>query len=63
MPRLNESPIRRASVRAAAEPDAENLEDQVAQLQSDLKSITDTLNTHGPDCRQASLRKPTRPVR
>src|SRR4051812_26729702 len=34
-------------VKAAVEPEAENLEDQVAQLQSDLKSITATLNRLG----------------
>lgn len=34
-------------VRAAVEPDAEHLEDQVAQLQKDLKSITATLNRMG----------------
>ena len=34
-------------VRAAVEPDAEHLEDQVAQLQKDLKSITNTLNRMG----------------
>lgn len=34
-------------VRSAVEPDAENLEAQVAQLQSDLKSITNTLNRMG----------------
>lgn len=34
-------------VRAAAEPEVASLEDQVAQLQSDLKSITVTLNKLG----------------
>ncbi len=34
-------------VRHAVEPDAENLEAQVAQIQSDLKSITTTLNRMG----------------
>lgn len=34
-------------VRAAVENEAESLEDQVAQLQTDLKSITSTLNRLG----------------
>ena len=34
-------------VRAAVEPEAESLENQVAQLQTDLKSITSTLNRMG----------------
>ena len=34
-------------VRAAVEPEAESLEKQVEQLQSDLKSITTTLNRMG----------------
>lgn len=34
-------------VKAAVQPEAEDLETQVAQLQSDLKSITATLNRMG----------------
>jgi|GEM_PF-439835 len=39
------STVRR--VRAATAPEAESLEDQVAQLQSDLRSITTTLSRMG----------------
>lgn len=34
-------------IRSAVEPEAESLEAQVAQLQNDLKSITNTLNRMG----------------
>ena len=39
------STVRR--VRAAVEPEAESLEDEVAQLRADLKAITTTLNRMG----------------